>query len=177
MLKRLVLLLVGLWNARLILLVVCDSLLAAMIVTAPATAASDVRAPALSRVASSYVAGANVYSHRFGDMTAGEAMRPGTILLAPDLVAALRAAPRIITPSYPRMNSGQAVFTLAHEIGHLTGRDASQWEEARADCWAAARWRTVARQVGLRQSQLAVLARQIDMGVGAGKCWGPQAGT
>ena len=122
MLKRLVLLLVGLWNARLILLVVCDSLLAAMIVTAPATAASDVRAPALSRVASSYVAEANVYSHRFGDMTAGEAMRPGTILLAPDLVAALRAAPRIITPSYPRMNSGQAVFTLAHEIGHLIDR-------------------------------------------------------
>lgn len=165
-------------KARILLLVVWYGIVAIALFAAKATAAPDVRAPALSRIASGYVAGgANVYAHRFGDMTAGEALRPSTILLAPDIVSALRQAPRIVSPRYPLSDSGNAVFTLAHEIGHLVGRPAGQWEEARADCWAAAHWRTIARQVGYRPAQIDRLARQIDGGVGGGRCWGPQAGA
>lgn len=168
---------------------VLAAVLAFAFVATNARAAQDVRQPRLTRIASSYVPRTLVVAHAFGcsgpvractDMTAGEAtaFEDGSklIQLAPDVAARLRST-RVVEPDYPLSSTGQAVFTLAHELGHLASPAAGQWEEAKADCWAASHWRGLARRLGYSARQLPVLARQIDGGVGAGTCWGPQAGT
>ena len=156
-----------------------------------ASAAGDVSAPRLSRIASAFVPNTRVTVHAFGcagrvractDMTAGmeQSFEDGShlIQLAPDVAKALRSI-RVAAPPYPRSSTGEAIFTLAHEIGHASGNHSEMdglWEEARADCYAAKHWRSIAARLGFKRSQLPALARQIDGGIGAGKCWGPYAG-
>lgn len=143
----------------------------------------DARLPALSRVASQ-LAGRHVVvvRHNFGPGSpAGEArlFEDGSawIGLAPAQARTLSYRPRIVAPEYPRPTTAEALLTLAHEIGHVQGTpDPGQWEESRADCYAARHWRTVALRVGFTRSQLPALARQMDVGPPVGSladCWGP----
>lgn len=178
-------------KARILLLVVWYGIAFAIIGTAAAKAATTPDRPdaKLTKIAARYAGNVRVVVHQFGcpgpvrsctDMTAGEeyTFEDGSklIQLAPDVARALHTR-RVIEPEYPRSNTGQAVFTFAHEIGHGTGTKVGTWEEARADCYAAKHWRQVARALGFTSAQLPALARQIDGGIGAGKCWGPYAGS
>lgn len=146
-------------------------------------AAPDVRQERLTRIASKVLGGrVLVTSHAFGcpglpvrrctDMTAGEAyaFEDGSrlIQLAPDIVRALNTR-RILPWTYGVQSStGDAIFTLAHEIGHLKSPNIGEWEEAKADCYAARTWRGLALRLGFNRSQLPALARQVT-----GSCWGP----
>ena len=123
-------------------------------------------APHLSLIVRSLTRpGARVYCGHGPVGNAGEAVKASDeIVLAPDVCAALRAAPRVIEPPYPRTDSGEAVFVLAHEAGHLvrgTGADA----ESQADCYAASHWRSYARALGYRD--LSALRQQ----QGGEGCW------
>ena len=97
----------------------------------------------------------------------GEAVKAtDEVVLAPDVCAALRQAPHVLAGAYPRVSSGEAVFILAHEAGHLvrsTGEDA----ESQADCYAATHWRSYARALGYTKGGQSLLAQQIE---GQG-CW------
>lgn len=126
------------------------------------------RAPNLTRIVRHLTRpGAVVYcATRNPSGNAGEAVKATReIVLAPDVCAALRAAPRIVTPAYPRVESGFAVFTLAHEAGHLV-RSTDEWAESQADCYAAGHWRGYALALGFKRSQLPALAKQVY-----GECW------
>lgn len=153
--------------------------LAAAFVVTNGHAASDVRQPRLTKVASAVLgAPVSVTSHAFGcagkvractNMTAGEAVvfEDGSrlIQLAPDIVARLKST-RIAAPEYPAASTGEAVFVFAHEIGHL--KLPGGGSEAQADCYAARTWRGLALRLGFSRSQLPTLARQVH-----GSCWRP----
>jgi len=146
-----------------------------------AQASSDVTQPRLSRIASALVGSrVRVVSHAFGcpgrvrgctNMTAGEAyaFEDGSklIQLAPDVAARLRST-AIVPWRYPASSTGEAIFTLAHEIGHLTSPNVGEFEEAKADCYAARTWRGLALRLGFSKAQLPALSRQVF-----GRCWGP----
>lgn len=157
----------------------------ALMVTSTATGAADYRdqrLPAFSAVASK-LAGKRVVvvSHNFGPGSpAGEARlyEDGSawIGLAPSYARTLLVRGKVIAPEYPRPSTGEAILTLAHEIGHVQGRpDPGQWEEARADCYAASHWRLVAARLGYTPGQIKALDRQLVVpGVGhLAECWGP----
>jgi len=146
-----------------------------------AHASADVKQPRLSRIASALVGSRVVVTrHAFGcpgpvrgctNMTAGEAyaFEDGSklIQLAPDVVARLKST-RIVPWLYPESSTGEAIFTFAHEIGHLTSPNVGEFEEAKADCYAARTWRGLALRLGFKKTQLPALARQVT-----GRCWGP----
>lgn len=99
--------------------------------------------------------------------TAGLAEKAtGHIWLANDICAALRSAPKVIEPPYPKSSSGFAVFTLAHEAGHLVQSTDGLVAEAEADCYAARTWRKFALAVGFPRVALPVLRKQT-----LGDCW------
>ncbi len=144
-------------------------------------AATDVREPRLTRIASALLGErVLVTRHAFGcpgpvrgctNMTAGEAyaFEDGSklIQLAPDVVARLKST-RIVPWRYPASSTGDAIFTLAHEIGHLKTPNIGEFEEAKADCYAARSWRRLALRLGFSKAQLPALKAQIT-----GSCWGP----
>jgi len=160
------------------------AVLAYAFVATNASAAPDVREAKLSRIASQLLRrDVLVTTHQFGcpgrvrgctDMTAGEAFEfeDGSLLiqLAPDVSRALKNPRSIIPWRYPEASSGDAVFTFAHEIGHLASKNIGEWEEAKADCAASRTWRRVALRLGFTRSQLPALSKQIH-----GSCWGPTA--
>ena len=165
------------WASPFVLAVV----LAGAFLATNAHASADVKQPRLTRIASALVGGpVLVTSHAFGcpgpvrgctDMTAGEAyaFEDGSklIQLAPDVAARLRST-RIVPWRYPASSTGDAIFTLAHEIGHLKTPNIGEFEEAKADCYAARTWRGLALRLGFSKAQLPALARQVT-----GSCWGP----
>lgn len=152
--------------------------------TAHGATRPDVKEVRLSRIASDILGRkVTVTTHQFGcpgrvrgctDMTAGEAFafEDGSLLiqLAPDVSKAIKDPRRILPWRYPLSSSGDAVFTFAHEIGHLASRNVGEFEEAKADCYGSRTWRRVALRLGFKAAQLPALASQIH-----GSCWGPTA--
>lgn len=137
-------------------------LILAMNGTATASPQSLKYAPHLSRVSSALTGrtGTRVFCNYRATGTAGEAWKGSNALaLAPDVCTALRQAPRLVEPEYPRLNTGQAIFTFAHESGHLV-RSIDENAESQADCYATAHFTRAALLLGFRRSDLPELRRQ-----------------
>jgi hypothetical protein len=89
------------------------------------------------------------------------------ITLAPDECGALAASPRVLSPRYPSASSGEAVFTFAHEVGHVVdGPNPGVMAESHADCYAARHFTSAALLVGYARSDLSALRAQAPL-----RCW------
>ncbi len=156
-------------KARLIALAVWYILLGAFVLVTSARAEASgpvipaewTSAPHLTQVvrAQSGVKRARVYCGYRQLGALGEAWKPlGIIALSGDTCRALRSL--VVAPPYPRSSTGEAVFTLAHEAGHLVTPGGTM-AESQADCYAARTWKRYARALGYDASKLTT----------SGECW------